>query len=204
MRYVIMANGKGSRWNRYRGIPKHLIEVEGETLLARTTRLVRQQDQDAEVIITSGDPSYEVEGALRHKPEHGEREIDRFCYELICDDVCFLYGDTLYTPEAIRQICDLSTGGILFFGTDKAIVGVKAHDATVLKRLLNSLIDMIDMGVIPDAKGWQLYHLHQGMPLEGRAIKEGFIRVDEAVMDFNTHNDFDSFEKMNQNINLSI
>lgn len=30
-RYVIMANGKGIRWNDYLGIPKHLISVEEET-----------------------------------------------------------------------------------------------------------------------------------------------------------------------------
>ena len=34
MRFVIMADGKGSRWNNYMGIPKHLIEIDGESLQA--------------------------------------------------------------------------------------------------------------------------------------------------------------------------
>ncbi|MGN0073620.1 MAG: NTP transferase domain-containing protein, partial [Coriobacteriales bacterium] len=97
MRYVIMANGKGRRWGGYHGIPKQLISIEGETLLQRTTRLVHENDQDAEVIISSSNPLCVAEGATRHEPERGAREIDRFCYELIDDDVCFLYGDTFYT-----------------------------------------------------------------------------------------------------------
>ena len=93
MRYVIMANGKGSRWNNYEGIPKHLISIGGETLLQRTTRLVHSFDSQAEVIITSRNPDCVAEGARRYEPLRSQREIDRFCVELIQDGVCFLYGD---------------------------------------------------------------------------------------------------------------
>ena len=37
MKYIIMAAGMGTRWNNYLGVPKHLIELNGETLLGRTT-----------------------------------------------------------------------------------------------------------------------------------------------------------------------
>ena len=104
MRYVIMANGKGKRWNRYAGITKHHIPIANETILERTVRLVKQEDPAAEIIISSADPSNEVAGATRHTPLKGEREIDRFCVELIVDDTCFLYGDTFYTPEALVTI----------------------------------------------------------------------------------------------------
>ena len=85
MRYVIMANGKGSRWNNYEGIPKHLISIGGETLLQRTTRLVHSFDSQAEVIITSRNPDCVAEGARRYEPLRSQREIDRFCVELIQD-----------------------------------------------------------------------------------------------------------------------
>ena len=29
MKYIIMADGKGTRWNNYHNIPKHLIEIGG-------------------------------------------------------------------------------------------------------------------------------------------------------------------------------
>lgn len=41
MKYIIMADGEGKRWGNYKGVPKHLITVEGETILERTIRLLR-------------------------------------------------------------------------------------------------------------------------------------------------------------------
>ena len=78
MRFVIMANGHGTRWGGHSGIPKHLIEFEGETLLRRITRQLRALDPDAEVVISASNPDYETEGARRHTPRVNELEIDRF------------------------------------------------------------------------------------------------------------------------------
>ena len=63
MKYVIMADGKGSRWNNFMGHSKHRIRIEGETLIERTVRLVHEYDKSAEVIITSHDVSLSVVGA---------------------------------------------------------------------------------------------------------------------------------------------
>ena len=100
MKYIIMADGKGTRWQNYIDIPKHFIEIIGETLLARTVRLLRQGDPGCEVIITSHDPRYEVEGATRDEPVNNHLESDRFTEELIADNVCFLYVDTYYSEDA--------------------------------------------------------------------------------------------------------
>ena len=96
MRYVIMADGKGSRWNNFMGHKKHDISVSGETLLERTVRLVHKFDDAAEIIITSHDESISIPGAVRYEPKNNVLEIDRFTAELIGDDMCFLYGDVRY------------------------------------------------------------------------------------------------------------
>lgn len=193
MRYVIMANGKGKRWNRYAGITKHHIPIANETILERTVRLVKQEDPAAEIIISSADPSNEVAGATRHTPLKGEREIDRFCVELIVDDTCFLYGDTFYTPEAIATIAETPADPLLFFGQEHCIAGVKVADASVMLAHLRHLNALIDAGEIPDAKGWTLYHLSQGMPLQGKSVAGGFVFLDDAVMDINSPADYQSF-----------
>ena len=71
-RYVIMANGKGIRWNDYLGIPKHLISVEEETLLERIVRQVTERNPTAEIIISSSDPRCETPGAIRYIPRRNE------------------------------------------------------------------------------------------------------------------------------------
>jgi hypothetical protein len=40
---VIMAGGKCSRWNNHGGVPKHLVDVDGEPLLYRTARLLKSR-----------------------------------------------------------------------------------------------------------------------------------------------------------------
>ena len=113
MRYVIMADGKGSRWNNFMGHKKHDISVSGETLLERTVRLVHKFDDAAEVIITSHDKSISIPGAVRYEPKNNVLEIDRFTAELIGSDMCFLYGDVLYSERlsyrtAARSRCCFS------------------------------------------------------------------------------------------------
>ena len=89
MKYVIMADGKGSRWNNYMGLTKHNIRIGGETLLERTVRLVHENDASAEVIITSHNEAVNIDGAVRYEPKNNVLEIDRFTAELIGDDRAF-------------------------------------------------------------------------------------------------------------------
>lgn len=130
MNYIIMADGKGTRWNNYGDIPKHFIKVEGETLLARTVRLLHEYDPGCRVTITSHDPRYEVEGAVRYEPKNNVLEIDRFTAELIADDVCFLYGDTYYSHEAMEAVTGTPAEDILFFGNHRSIGGRKGQRRT--------------------------------------------------------------------------
>lgn len=195
MRYVIMANGKGRRWGHYNGVPKHLISFNGETLLARTVRLIHEFDITGEVIISSANLAYEIEGAAIHVPLRSDREIDRFCYELIQDNVCFLYGDVFYTEKTMAQIVERSVKDILFFGTNKTIVAVKVRDGKLMRRYLDTLIGMVDDGALKDAKGWQLYHAVQEMPLDGYAISYGYVLIDDCTTDFNTPEEFEVFRK---------
>ena len=193
MRYVIMANGKGSRWNNYEGIPKHLISIGGETLLQRTTRLVHSFDSQAEVIITSRNPDCVAEGARRYEPLRSHREIDRFCVELIQDGVCFLYGDAYYSEQTIRQVVEASVEDMLFFGNPQTIVAVKVGSGQCMLEHLRDIDELIQQGVIADAKGWQLYHHLLGMPLEGRQIAEKFVVLEDKTTDFNRPEDYEQF-----------
>ena len=194
-RYVIMANGKGTRWDNYGGIPKQLIPIDGETLLQRTTRLVRWFEDIEEVVISSSNPRCVAEGAVRHVPEHGEREIDRFCYELIGDDTCFLYGDVYYTEAVMKAIVDAPVEeGVLFFGTTSSIVALRVADGDLVKGAIDDLIALIDQGDIEDAKGWHLYHRLEGMPLQGHEVSGRFIVVPDETRDFNYPEDLAKFE----------
>ncbi len=192
MRFVIMADGKGSRWNNYMGIPKHLIEIDGESLLARTVRLLHEMKKDdIEVIITSHDSRYEFEGATRYEPMHNTIELERFTEELVQDDMCFLYGDTYYTEESIDIIMNTELDELLFFGTKKGIVAVRIKDSEIFKKHYNRVKEDFIKGEIADCKGWQVYQSYVGQDLKNKAeITSDFIKLDGKTLDINTPEEY--------------
>ena len=193
MKYIIMANGKGSRWGNHRGIPKHLSEIDGETLLGRTARLVKESDPTAEIIVSSSDARCEIPGIPRHEPKSNTYELDRFCMELIEDDVCFLYGDVYYTVETMLDIVSTPVEKLAFWGSSTSIYAVKVRNGSVLRHCLDRLYGKIADGEISDAKGWQVYHLYMGMPLAGHDIDGDYIIVADETIDFNHPEDYENF-----------
>ena len=191
MRYVIMADGKGSRWNDFMGHKKHDISISGETLLERTVRLVHKFDNSAEVIITSHDKSVDIPGAIRYEPKNNVLEIDRFTAELIGDNMCFLYGDVLYSEDAIKTvIAHRGQTPLLFFGSEKSICAVLIGSGGLFRSLYLDVRTRFIDGEINECKGWQVYHLYAGLPLTGRGIGESFVLLDSFTRDFNTPEDY--------------
>lgn len=192
-RYVIMANGQGRRWGNYRNIPKCLIAVDGETLIARTARLVRQFDPLAEVFVSSGDARCEAPGAVRFAPSRSALEIDRFAYELICDDVCFLYGDTFYTEPLIERIVASSARDMLFFGDELTIFAVIARDAEKMRERVDEVRKAYLAGSLQSCKGWQLYQLYASLPFGPPVIGKDYVLVGDETQDFNWPQDLEVF-----------
>lgn len=189
-----MADGKGSRWNNFLGHGKHDIRIGGETLLERTVRLVHENDPDAELIITSHNAELCVAGAQRYEPENNVLEIDRFTAELIGDDMCFLYGDVLYSDAAVKAVIG-SRGRepLLFFGSENSICAVLIGDGELFRRLYLEVRGLFLDGKIAECKGWQVYHLYAGLPLMGRDIGSGYVVLDSFTRDFNTPEDYLDF-----------
>lgn len=192
-RYVIMANGKGRRWGNYGGVPKHLIEVEGETLLARTVRLIRGVAPMADIVISSSDRRCAVPGIRRFEPALHECEIDRFAQELICDNVCFLYGDTYYTEESVWVISSAEVTNMLFFGSCKTIFAVRSRFAETMRGNVVALRSLFLNGGINVCKGWQLYQRYAGLPLGEPCIGDDYVLIEDGTRDFNSPEDLNEF-----------
>lgn len=176
-----MADGKGTRWGNYGNTTKHLFKIKGENLLQRTVRLLKSFGEK-DIVITSHNPKYEVEGAVRYEPKNNVLEIDRFTYDLIEDDICFLYGDTYYTEEAIKSIVETKTDEIQFFGNKKSIVAVKVADGEIFKKHVDRVKDKYIKGEIQNCIGWQVYQSYENLPFGIKNIKEHYILFDDGVV----------------------
>lgn len=191
-RIVIMADGKGNRWNNYMGVPKHLALVNGERLIERTVRMLYREKQSYEIIVTSHDNRYEFKGSKRYEPLNNRYEIDRFTEELIIDDMCFLYGDTFYTEDAIKLIMNSSVEDILFFGNQRSIVAVNIKDAELFRKHRIRVRDLYIKGIIKECIGWQVYRSVTDQKLEGDiCLDKKFVFIDDITSDLNTPDDYE-------------
>lgn len=176
-----MADGKGSRWNSYKEIPKHLIRINNETLLERTVRLIKKYDDISEIIITSHDARYEVEGATRYEPRNNILEIDRFTQELIEDNICFLYGDTYYSEKNIRTILGTEVKDILFFGDNNSIIAIKIADGNLFRYHVNRVRKLYVEKKIEKCIGWQVYQSFLGLDFSQKVHPgAGFINLSDS------------------------
>lgn len=193
-RYVIMANGRGTRWGSHLGIPKQLIEIEGETLLRRIVRQVSEFDPSAEVVISSSDPRHDTEGAIRYVPARNEIELDRFVEELITNNTCFMYGDTFYSDEAIQTIVRSAAQSVAFFGDERSIVGVSCHDESLFRKHLGNVRSAFIAGTIDNCIGWQVYQSFIGQLYQELVIGDYFVWLDEKMTcGFNSPEDLRQF-----------
>lgn len=194
MKYIIMADGKGTRWHNYNDMPKHLMKIHGEVVLERIVKQLKKYDKTAEIIITSHNPEYEVKGARRYEPLNNKIELDRFTQELIEDNVCFLYGDTYYSDNTIKQIIESETSDLLFFGNSKSIVAIKVKNAKILQKHIDNVRKLFLEEKIKNCKGWQVYQSFQNLEFDKKQIKDKFIITDEDTQDYNTPKEYENIK----------
>jgi len=55
---IIPCAGEEIRWQRYLGVLKQLVEVEGEVLLKRTIRLFRERKPGLKIVVIANNPVF--------------------------------------------------------------------------------------------------------------------------------------------------
>ena len=120
MRVIILADGPATRWADH-PVPKHLVSINGEVLLHRTVRQLRERGL-TDLWITSHNQCYEVEGTRRFEPHDNRFQIDQFyaCHPLWAPSVyvkpvVFLYGDVYFSDAAVDTIVRATTSSYLYF-----------------------------------------------------------------------------------------
>lgn len=116
MEYIIMCGGQYDKWSK----PRQLTEIFGEAVVARTIRLLKEAGA-SNIAISTNDPRFERFGVpiLRHSnpftTSGGGSWVDGF-YPAE-EPVCYIMGDVVFSPEAIRTIVETETDGVQFFAS---------------------------------------------------------------------------------------
>lgn len=120
MRYIIMCGGRYRKWEK----PRQLIKIRGEPIVERTIRLLREAGVE-DIAISSNDNTFEQFGVpvLKHDNGYDAKGYDDFegywcdAFYPTEDPVCYIFGDVVFSPEAIRKIVQTETGDIEFFAS---------------------------------------------------------------------------------------
>lgn len=97
---------------------KPLFEIGNEKLVERTIRLLKDNNI-SDIAISTNDDRYEEIGApiLHHDNPSGDGFIWLNGFYPTMEEVCYIYGDVLYSPNAIKTIVETETDDIMFFAS---------------------------------------------------------------------------------------
>lgn len=118
MKYIIMCGGNYEGWE----MPRQLIKIKSEPVVARTIRLLREYGIK-DIAISTNDRRFANCGVpiLRHDnhfigyDDQGGYWVD--CFYPMTSPVCYLLGDVVFSPDAIRTIVQTQTDDIAFFAS---------------------------------------------------------------------------------------
>ena len=124
MKYIIMCGGTYDKWKE----PKHLTKINGEPIVARTIRLLKANGVE-DIAISSNDDRFASFGVplLKHSnPYHLPKDSDAKtpwldAFYPMATPVCYIFGDVVFSPEAIKTIVETPTDSIQFFASAKPL-----------------------------------------------------------------------------------
>lgn len=120
MKWIIMAGGNYTKWET----PRQLLDFNGEPIIARTIRLLRENGIE-DISISSNNEIFEQFGVpvLKHENDYTAWDYNCCtgswcnCFYFTDEPTTYLFGDVAYSRKAIKTIIDYETDDIAFFGS---------------------------------------------------------------------------------------
>lgn len=113
MKYILLC---GSNHNTINGVPRQLVTVNGERVLDRTIRLLRENYIE-DISVTATDDGFCGINAdiIDYKQDNPKEWVN--CFYPTDDPVCYIFGDVYFSEKAIETIVKTGTDDIEFFAS---------------------------------------------------------------------------------------
>lgn len=213
IRALIICAGEATRWKNHMGVPKHLVEIEGEKILHRTVRLLNEKGVKDVFVVSKDDPRYDVEGAKRYVAKidyEKNADADKFLSskELWSDDgrTLIIYGDCYFTEEAIDAIVGHDKREWTLFCRPNAskVTGTPWGECfayslypehlSLFEANLDLTAKLKKEGLLRRCGGWELYRAMAGhRSLNRHAMSSNYVEIDDWTEDFDFAHDYDEW-----------
>ena len=114
-KYILMCGGEyKDRWET----PKQLNKIGDETIVERTIRQL-QENGVTDIAISSNNPIFEQFGVpvLHHENNYGNGGLWMEGFYPMETPVCYIFGDVVFSPEAIKTIVENETDDVEYFAS---------------------------------------------------------------------------------------
>lgn len=179
--------------------PKQLLKVNGEILVERTIRLLKENGIK-DIAVSTNNPAFDyLDVELLHDKNNqfeyfgaNENKASKNswlrAYYPINEPVCYLHGDVYFSNEAIKTIIDTKVKDTMFFCcadrqdiSNKDIrnaggrepLAYKVENYKLFRKAVDELLQMIDDGKFKNAKcpplAWTVYKYINGLELSYNA-----------------------------------
>ena len=196
-KYIIMCGGTYRKWE----IPRQLMRVDGEMIVARTIRLLRENGVE-DIAISSNTAVFKKLGVpvLEHENNYDARKYDDFdgywCEGFYPTDepTCYIFGDVIFTPEAIKTIVETDTDDIEFFASAPPFAkdypkpwaepfALKVKNTEHLKNAISLTKQYADQGLFKRKPiMWELWQVIQAAPLN-RIDYSSYVVINDSTCD---------------------
>ena len=205
---IIMCGGVYTNFEKH----KSLTKINGETLLDRTLRLLKENNIN-EVYISANDPIFnKYTNVLHHnntyKYNNGKQEgywVD--AYYPTNEPTIYLHGDVYYTDDAIKKILNLNPSVNTFIGNQWALNEEKAKvgepfgwiivDTDSFHKAIEKTKRLQDEGKSDRMPvSWELYQVLNGNDINGFDIsKDTYLPIYDETIDIDQPEQIEILEK---------
>lgn len=200
-KYVILAYSNDKTFD----IPRQMVEIEGEPLLKRTIRLLRENGIE-DITVTGKNESYKDLGVKLYSSKTNDFDyikrtgywLNAFDYELMDEPVCFIWGDVYFSEEAIKTIVETDTDSSMFFCSynNKSEYYIKEHDepfaykvvdTDLFKEHIEKVKKMKDEGLCcREPIIWEVYRSIHNQDINTHEMTTDYVAINDITCDIDS------------------
>lgn len=209
MKYIIMAGGNYEQFKT----PKHLTVLNGERIIDRTIRLLKENGVK-NIYISSNNPLFDSCDAPRLINEKNNFKTDMKntqgywldAFYPVEEPVTYIFGDVYFSSDAINKIVNYKTNKNILFGTKDALnvyhqnwgepFAYIVNDYKTFFKGVNEVKKLYDEGKIARHPiVWELYRYLHNLDINIQNITVDYEIIDDETMDIDTPEEAKELER---------
>lgn len=209
-KYIILAYSNDETFD----IPRQLVEIDGEPILKRTIRLLKENGIE-DITVTGKDKRYKNLGVKVYQSKNNDFDyikrtgywLNAFDYDLMNEPVCFIWGDVYFSEEAIKTIVETETDENLFFCSynnhNKKYIkehdepfAYKVIDTDLFKKHIEIVKRLYDEGkTCRHPIVWEVYRSMNGLNINEHVMTNNYVAINDITCDIDSAEDVDKIKE---------